>query len=576
MSRLSFHLRVLSLLLVFPTFTTAQEVSLSEAEALKAGDKQAFELLEAITVGISSLRTAENRIYLGAAAADLLWSKDEKRARELFDTVTREMVSVLAAFDPSDEQHYNGLGTIQQQRQETIDRMARHDPVMAMTFLRATRLPLDQAEHRANETRLELHLAGLIASKDPAQALRTARDSLRKGSAHAVVHLLAQIDAKDHSSAQSLHREIVDQLKNEDLAKIPDAANAAWSLVTSYQPPQAREDTYRELLEILSASVLSVTPRDSANISMAQNYYNQLRSIMPQLQKYAPGRVPALRHWLQGVQRTQSPGTRMYQEVHELIRKGTVDDILALAGKYAPEFHTQIYQQAASKAMSSGDPNRARQIISNLVTDPSQRRQMLHQLDNQLLWNTINENKIAEARRMLSRIKSVEQRVNPLLSMAMNVSHRGDKKQALELLAEVRASLDSLPQDSSKLNLQLQLAQNYSSLDPEQSVALMESIIAQVNRFVEAGVVLDGFEHRYLKEGEWMKGGYSTLCGLINNLEHHLGQLARRDPSGARDLSNQLERLEIRLMAQLVIAQSVLGGTHSPPHNTRRFVRLNR
>lgn len=63
---------------------------------------------------------------------------------------------------------------------------------------------------------------------------------------------------------------------------------------------------------------------------------------------------------------------------------------------------------------------------------------MLDQLENQLAWNTVQEKKISEARRMLSRVKGVEQRVNMLMSMAMNAGSHGDKAQALELLDEVR------------------------------------------------------------------------------------------------------------------------------------------
>jgi len=59
---------------------------------------------------------------------------------------------------------------------------------------------------------------------------------------------------------------------------------------------------------------------------------------------------------------------------------------------------------------------------------------MLDQLENQLAWNTVQENKIAEARRMLSRVKGVEQRVNMLMSMAKNAESQGDKVQALDHL----------------------------------------------------------------------------------------------------------------------------------------------
>ncbi|MGH9968769.1 MAG: hypothetical protein ACREBG_13200 [Pyrinomonadaceae bacterium] len=578
---MSRHLPVLLLLLSFPAFVAAQDLTNAEAEAEKARDKQALEVLESIAEAIPGLRASENRIYLTSAVADLLWSKDEKRARALFDVVTKEVISLVTAFDQAEQQQNDNMGMIQQQRQEIIERMARHDPEMAMTFLRVTRFPAESSSGKSNQLtndrQLELNLAGLIAAKDPAQALRIARASVRKGLPYGVINLIHQIDATDRSTAQALHREIVDQLKNEDLTRNHEAANSAWNLLSSYQPPQAKEETYRDLLEHLAGVVLSVTPTNSDRTSFANNQYGYVQSMMSQMEKYAPGRVPALRQWLQNVRPKLDQGTRIYQEINEAVQKGTVDDVVTLAGKQPAEFRAHAYQQAAWKALSSGDANRSRQIISEFISDPAQRRQMLDQLDNQLLWNTVQQNKIEEAHRMLGRVKNVEQRVQLLISMAGNVASRGEKKQALELLGEARTMLDSSPPDSRTLSAQLQLAQSYISLDSEQGVALIESIITQVNQLVAAAVVLDGFEHRYLREGEWMRAAYSTLGNLINTLDQNLGQLAQRDPERARYLSTRLERLEIRLIAQLEIAQALLAKmVESPPRRIgRRYVRFN-
>jgi hypothetical protein len=280
---------------------------------------------------------------------------------------------------------------------------------------------------------------------------------------------------------------------------------------------------------------------------------------MPQLEKYAPARVPVFRQLLQTIKPTLDPNAGVYQALNEVGQRGTVDDMLALAAKYGPEFRSQIYQQAAWKAMSGGDANRARQILSEFVADPMQRRQMLEQIDNQLLWSSINESKVAEARELLSKIRSVEQRVQMLINLAVNVANKGDKRQALDLLVEAKTLLDPSPLNSAKLNVQLQLAQGYASIDAPQSVALMQVIVSVVNQLVAAAVVLDGFENRYLQDGEWMKPGYTNLGNLVNSIEQNLGQLALQDADAARALSNQLERPEIRLMAQLEIAQALIG-----------------
>lgn len=564
MSRPRALLLIAVCLLALQFLAKAQDAAASANEDTKAVEKQGLELLDTIAEGIPSLRNSGNRVYLMSAVADLLWTTDEKRARALFEIVQQEMVAATAGFDPGEQQSYYILEVLQQRRRECLDRMARRDPEIAMSFLRATRMPpaLTNSNQEAKETNLELYLAGLLAAKDPEQALQMGRETLRKGVTSSLFSLLSQIAAKDKDRAQTFHKEIVDRLRDDELPKNHEAAGAAWNLLYSFQPPQANEDTYRQLLEILASLVLSAASNTATRNS--QNSYNQFHSLVPLLEKYAPARLPMLRQWFQSVKRTVDPDTRMYQELNELNQRGTVEDLLALAGRYGTEFQAQIYQQAAWKAMGSGDANRARQIVSEFVSDPGQRRQLLEQIDNQLLWNTVNEGKIAEARQLLNRVKAVEQRVQMLINLAMNVANKGDKKQALDLLAEARTLLDSSPANQARLTAQLQLAQGYSSIDAPQSIELMQAIVTQTNQLVAAAVVLDGFENRYLQEGEWMKPGYSSLGNLVSSIEQNLGMLALRNAEGARSLSAQLERPEIRLMAQLEVAQALLGRRNAP------------
>ena len=579
MFRLCKSIRILIVIPFLATYAYGQETTPPEADEAK--DKQAFELLNTISESISGLRASENRIYLTSVAADLLWDKDEKQARALFDSLTKEIlgaISAASALDRESQMRGNAFGLIQQQRREIIERMAQRDPDMALAFLRATRLsaaPDSVGNQQAVETELELRLAGLIAAKDPAQALRMARAALQKGVPYGVIDLISQLDQKDRSSAQTLHREVLDRLKTEDLLRNHEAANSAWNLLNSYQPPQAKEETYRELLELLTGVVLSIKTGNGSDNNLVQNHYYRVQGLIDQLDKYVPGRAAALRQWRQSTQRSMDPNSRWNQELNDVVQTGTVDQVLALTNRLPTEYQAQIYERAAWKAFTDGDLNRARQIIFEFVKDPDQRRNLLEQIDNQSVWNNLSQNKIAEARQLLGRVKNLDQRVNMLMSMAANVSNQGDKKQALELLEEARSILSSQPADANRMTIRIQLAQNYSTLDLEQSVALLESVIARLNELVAAAVVLDGFEHQYLKDGEWARTQYSALGNVINSLDQSLGQLARVDLEAARRLSDRLERLEIRLMAQLGIVQALLAGrpqSHLPIN--RRFVQL--
>ena len=561
------------LLLVFngpgpfgPFVCTAQTLANNPTTAEKtesASEKKAFELLDTLAGRITTLRSPENRVYAGCAVADLLWSKDEKRARALFETLTKEMAALVAEIDMSDAQAYSAFSLAFQLRQEVIGRMARHDPDMALAFLRATRMQSSYERFGGNfgsERDLELQLANLVAANDPQRALSMARARLSHGVSYPLVSLLSQIQSKDPKAASELYQEMVDRIRDEDFERNPEALNAAWNLAGAFQPPQANEETYKQLIELLAGYALSVVPGDSSRTPLTQNLYNNVQSYMSQISKYAPARAAALPQWSQSIERTFDAGTRMYLEINAINRNAgsTVDDVLALAQRYGVEFQPQIYQQAAWKAISSGNGERARQIATDYIKDPVQREQLLAQIENQSLWNNVNENKIDEARRRLRKVRDLEQRVQIMIQMASNLAGTDDKKGALDLLNEARQLVASSPQTANKLQAQLQLARSYAALDPDQSFVIIQSAIAQVNQLIEAAAVLDGFENRYLQEGEWLRRGQTGLSNLVNNLEENLALLAGQDVDRALHISDQLERAEIRLMAQLQIAQGVL------------------
>jgi len=549
--------------LALPCVGTAQEQASNSAAAEKpdaATTKKAFDLLDTVAGQLPNLHTPANRIHVECAIADLLWVHDEKRARTLFKTVSEEMTALIGAIDFGDQYAYQELSLINQQRQEIVQRIAQHDPELALTFLRETRLQQAATNSQSNwyaqnETNMELNLAAQIAARNPARALQLARASLSKGVSYGLVGLLSQLQQKDQKTAQTLYKEIVEQIKNEDLAQNPESTNVAWNLLGSFQPPQANEDTYRDLMDTLTNAALAIVPGNQSSNNLALSVSNQLQSYLPQIEKYAPARVGPLRQWSQSVELTLDPNARMYREIGEISQSGNADDMVVLAQKYPPALRDQIYQQAAWKAFSNGDTNRARQIASEMISDPMQRRQMLDQFDNQAINNAASENKIAEVRQLLSKVNAVDRKIQTLIQLAGNLLNKGDKKGALDVLNEARTLAASSPPNSSLMAAQLQLAGAYASLDLDQSFAIMRPLIAKANELIAAAAVLDGYENRYLKEGEWMTPGSSNLSNLLGNLDQTLANLGRLDFDRARSLADQLERPEVRMMAQLQIAQ---------------------
>ena len=553
----------------------------------KPDETKATELLHSIAERVPSLRSANNRVIIGSTVADLLWERDEKQSRALFASIAKDLSEAIANLDFSEQEDVNIFSYLQQQRQRLIETVARRDPALALDFLKATRPEVASGKSGnfvEQERALELALATSVASRDPGFALKIARASLARGISFNQVSVLVQVQQKDPAAAQAFFTEIVDRLASDEMQENAEAFSVGWNLLSTFQPPQASEESFRRLIDTLSNRVLSLNLTDASRIQLSQSIYHQMRSAIQTLERFAPGRAQSLRDWTRMVERTFDPNTRMYAELNELSQEGSIDDVLALTSRYPEELHLQIQHLAIWKAVNSGELDRARQMTKEMIKDPLQREQMMNQIDNNLAWRSTNEGPVGEARRLWSKIKQPEQRIQIMTQLATNLANKGDKKAALDILIEARSFLENMPQSGPQLNAQLQLIRGFCAIAPGEAETMLQPFIARLNQIIAAAVVLDGVDNRYLQDGEWVLQNYYNINGLVNQLDQALGQLAQAEKhfSTARHLADQLERPEIRLNAQLIIVQSVLGNgnPNQPVPNVRitqprRIVSLN-
>ena len=136
--------------------------------------KKAVDLLETISEQVPNLHSASNRIRAECVIADLLWSRDEKRARVLFKTASDDLVTMIANIDFSDQGCSQQLSWLGQQRSEIANRIAMHDPDAAISFVHAIfrhniRTWRSGAQKWYSDTEHQLGIAagGMIAAKIP-------------------------------------------------------------------------------------------------------------------------------------------------------------------------------------------------------------------------------------------------------------------------------------------------------------------------------------------------------------------------------------------------------------------------
>jgi hypothetical protein len=568
MAHRSFFISVTVSILLFSVSARSQQpapfkgLDESAAEAVR---KKAIDLLGSVAGQLNSLHSAENRARIGSNLAKLLWDHDEKRSRSLFAAVEEDIKTGFNDSDPDYDAHVHTLMVFRQLRSDTLGRIAKHDPDLALDFLRATRPPSDGQlayEVGNSERSLELRLAGQIAAKNPQLALKLGRQSLAKGFSADLLSVLSQLQSKDKEASLSFYKAIVDKLKSTNLAQDPAATELALNLARSFQPPQADEQVYRDLIGVLLASALTNGCADAIADDAPQICF-EIGSVFSKIQKYYAPRAAALKRWVEDGLETDDPSSEWWAPVREVIEKGTVDEILAQAVKY-PEMQAQIYWGAMMKAKESGDVARARQIASDFPEEVG-RREMLAQLDRDQMWKTVSADKLAAIQQELSRLPGNEERIQFLLYLAGQIG-ANDRQAALGLLNQAGQIVDSSKPGKMQLKGQIGLAMLYCSLKSDRGFTIMESLMPRLNELVRAAAALDGFENNYLRDGEWNMTGEGGVGGLLTKLAQNSGHFAGMDFDRSVTLADQFERPELRLMAELKLAQSVLANqTNSAP-----------
>jgi hypothetical protein len=550
-------------------------------EQKKELERKTFALLDEIITSAPLLKLPENRALVQSSAADLLWTRDEKRARALFREALENMRQATPKLSTtvSNEQR-TAYQLFMQQRKEILQIIARRDPDLALELLRSMRSqvalpsPVPGFIEADEETRLEQSLALQVAANDPKRALSIAEESLSKGLSLDLLNLLSLLNDKDKDLAKQLANDIISKLRSENLAT---NAGAAWMAVVflrmcapteeseSYflvnaggggkKPYRLDERQLRDLMEIITTAALV----ESQNNDILLTFLPQL---MPEIEKRLPERVPALRRRILASSRKLDPQERIRIEYQQLMQHGSVEALIEAAAKAPENARDLLFEQAAWRALyKDNDSERARRIIDEYVRDPSKRAQMLGDIDRYALWEALRKEKIEEVRSKLSLFKTKEERAGMLVQLAYMAATKKDKKLALQLLEEARPMVSLRPKSDAQLYTLLQVVRVYAIVEPPRAYEMIESLVDQANELLSAASVLTGF---FLPSGVFRKGemvlppSYSNASMRFGQFGKELGALALLNFERTKAAADKFQRNETRIMARLFIAQAVL------------------
>jgi hypothetical protein len=559
-----------------------QEKQEKALELKKEVERKTLSLLDEVIGSAVTLKNPENRALVLTGAADLLWTRDEKRARSLFKDALNNLNSIAIRFDEkmSDEQR-TAYWKLARQRKEILQIIARRDADMALELLHAsrsqtapTRAAINGSTPFDEDLRLEESLMVQIAANDPKRALRMAEEGLSKGLSFELLNLLARLNDKDSELAERFASDIIGKLHSENLATNQEAAWLAAMLLRmglrpedgggaiispgSYigagkNPFRLNERQLSDLLEMLTAAALGSVPDTSL--------FSLIPELMPEIEKHLPERVPALRRRLAEFARTLEPQERIFMEYRELMQHGSVEALMEAAAKTSDKTREMLYQEAGWRAFTHGDIERARQIINDHIQDSATRDRILESFSQAAIWESMRKEKIDDVRRMLSHIKSKDERASVLAQLALGAAVKKDRKLALELLDEARQFVNLNPKNDTQLYALLQVVRAYALVEPNKAFEMIESLVDQANDLLSAASVLSGF---LLPPGMFRKGelmlppGYSQVSMQFRQFGKELAALALVNFERTKAAADKFQRNETRIMARLFIAQGVL------------------
>jgi hypothetical protein len=558
--RLLFSALLVAVLSVTAVTQAQQPVASTGDEKNAATRKKALALLETLAGQLATLQSAENRARIGSNIAGSLWSHDEQKARSLFAMVQEDLKGGLQLVDSKDQRDQHTFQVFLKLRADTIERIAKHDPEYALFFLKATKVVSEDPERDlSEETDLERALAQRLILKKPELALALARKTLEDGLSPETISIFRELYRKDKGLGASFHQDIVTKLKERDLFRDWHAQGIMRMLISANPPAMTDDSSFRDLISWIITGALN---NDCAKKEMNNYTCRLLGPLMSHITRVDPSRASQLKHW------------GASDEVMEPFYGGTVElppaediaETLRVAEQH-PYLAGTVIQKAMTRASLNGDFELASKLANDFNGDPETKQYLRAQLESLRSWTVMNEETLAELQKAIVKLKLPLEQIQLLISVANRVGV-SDRAAALKLLNQANALAESLRPGLEQARAQLGLARMYSLEKSSRGFEIVESLIPRLNDLVDAGVKLDGFDNRYLRDSEWTMSAEGGLGSLLTQLAQDAGYYAWLDFDRAVELSGRFARPEIRMMSQLKLAQGILAGPPQRPlHN---------
>lgn len=514
--------------------------------------KEAVAFLRETAAEVNTLRTLENRISFSSEMAGLMWFGDEKEARAMYQSVIGDFRQLLAQYDSQanasgdsgEEETYspsfffggrnNAARKLQKAlsvRQQIATSLAEHDAPLALEFFttsaQAVGNPKIRKQLEAGDAYFETRLLAQIAAQDVDTALKYGRRTLAKGFNPQLIDVLQKVYEKDADKGAAFGEDIVQKLKSETASgkkyyALGSLLNAgAENLEKLKEKPDKKpmfsEQSMREIADLLVREILN---GEEAKSSGAMTYISQI-------EKFSPAGAMQIR---------QKFGAKK-------------------------QIETKI---SMNSVMRAGSPPPAMEI------DDAQnsRKQLMENMQNlgaKQLSKEEREKIIGQARKTIASLRDPNQKLLALSALASQVSALGDKETAVQIMDEARNLVNPQPKNYMDFMRNWMLASAYAQVDASKAFPILEDAILRLNDTIGAALKIGEFVDvggEMIEDGEAQVGGFSGA--MTRELTRGLGAsdttvrgLAKADFARTKDLTNKFDRLEVRILAKMIVLRAL-------------------
>ena len=586
---------------------TEQELKVGKNE--DARKAKGLALLNDIIDSIPEIQQPRTRIKVKMQSATLLWSIDEKKAIKLLSEAVTDARDYFLTIKPSDPSYDESSVWAQQIRFEAVQTLALYDPEAALNLFRSTRRPVDTEVGRGNgqnEQQFELTLASQIARRNPQRAFELAEESLKEGISGSLPFAISSLQRSNPELAATLAKDVTAKLLEQKLLENSSAAEVAMNLIRNFQNRTEKDrralsapflslEDFRALVrkavnEALSASISDgnfsidekrimvmngnttsfVVPNPVKSVAIRANMVGELLSSIKEavgsdLDSIVPGGNAAVDKRLLEL---RGPERRLSENGEKNVADPTSETTREAINQAPPEIRSELIRNLAEHNFQIGNVTQAKQIISEGITNPRERRQMLNNFERESAYVDISKGRIDDALKHIAKLETMEERAEIISEIASRIGPGQKRSAALALLETARSLLGSSIQAEghSQMEALLQLAAAFSRYDSKRGFEILDPLVDQYNDLAEAARTMNGFGITYYVDGELLMQNGNSLASVAQQLSTALGILSLTDFDRAKATADRLHLPEVRLPVHLGIVQQAImpSGIYSP------------